>query len=92
MYLNGTVVSPDKAVWDNYITVGVRSIIPEEDYNAQLLKKWFGRLTPLDFQGYNAESFPFWSSEPFTHASVILALSQYRALVATGQLPPFVPS
>ena len=90
--LNGTVIPIDKAVINDEITIAIRSFVPEEDYNAMLSEKRFGHITPMDFHGYNSggsSAFPFWSSEPFTHAAVVLALSQYRALVNSGQLPPF---
>ena len=61
------------------IVFGVNSIIPKEEYEAEL-KLHFERYPELDFHGYKT-SFPFWSSEPFTYAS-----SQYRSLVTSGQL------
>ena len=67
----------------------MRSVIPEEEYKVELEKDHFGEKTPVDFNGYNSGSFPFWSSEPFTYASAMLALTRYRALLASGQLPPY---
>lgn len=85
-YLNGSAVPPGSPVTDDLV-VAVRSVIPQEEYNAELKKKHFGENTPTDFYGYNSSFFPFWSSEPFTHAAAMLALTRYRALVASGQLP-----
>lgn len=90
MYLNGSAF-PKNATFNPDLVVGVRSVIPEDEYRAELKKKHFGKMTPVDFLGYNSASFPFWSSEPFTYASAMLALTQYRALVASGQLPDKIP-
>ncbi len=84
-YINGTPFSPDSNV-NADVTLGVQSIFPRDEYEAELKKKHFGGLVAPDFQGYNSSPFPFWSSDAFTHASVMLALTQYRALVSTGQL------
>jgi hypothetical protein len=48
-----------------------------------LKQKHFNVLTPIDFKGYNVEiGFPFWSSEPYTYAVSLLALSQYNNLIS----------
>lgn len=86
MFLNGSAV-PKDAMPSPDMVYAVRALIPEEEYAADLKKKHFGQTTPIDFVGYNSGSFPFWSSEPFTYASAMLSLTQYRALVASGQLP-----
>lgn len=86
MFLNGSAV-PKDAMPSPDMVYAVRALIPEEEYAADLKKKHFGQTTPIDFVGYNSGSFPFWSSEPFTYASAMLSLAQYRALVASGQLP-----
>lgn len=61
--------------------LGVKGVIPAEEY-AQLLKvPHEGQFTEIDFHGYNGgpySTFPFWSSQPLTHASALLALTQYR--------------
>ncbi len=88
--INGTVIPIDKGFVNNEVTIAVRSFVSEKDYNSMLQERRFGRYTPIDFIGYNTNSaFPYWSSQPFTHAAVVLSLSQYRALVKTGQLPPY---
>jgi hypothetical protein len=86
MYLNGTTFF-DNSTLSPDMVFGMRSVIPEDEYKAELTKKHFGKMTPTDFFGYNSSGFPFWSSEAFTYASSMLALSQYRALVTSGQLP-----
>jgi len=87
-YINGSAIPANASATPDMV-VGVRGIIPREEYENQLLQKHFGKFTPVDFQGYNTPDsnfWPFWSSEPFTYASAMLALTQYRALLATGQL------
>ena len=83
-FLNGSTLPPGAQV-DTNTVVGVFSLMSEEDYTAELKKQHFGMYTPLDFQGYNQATFPFWSSEPFTYASAMLALTQYRSLATSGQ-------
>ena len=85
MYLNGTT-PPVNAIPSPDMVIGVRSVIPEDEYKAKLKEKHFGKEAMVDFLGYNSGSFPFWSSEPFTYASSMLALARYRALVTSGQL------
>ena len=89
-FLNGSNVPSNIVNLTNEysnLVAGVHSVIPEEEYVEMLKKQHFGMLTPIDFYGYNQDSFPFWSSEPFTYASSMLALTQYRALLDSGQLP-----
>jgi hypothetical protein len=86
-YLNGTDI-PSNGTLDEYAVVGVKGIIPKNVYDEMLKVKHFNQTTPLDFHGYNIDGsyWPFWSSEPWTYAASMLALTQYRALNATGQL------
>ena len=74
MYQNGTILPAGSPIAFGTIA-GVRSVIPEEEYKVELEKKHFREKTPVDFNGYNSGSFPFWSSEPFTYASAMLALT-----------------
>lgn len=47
-----------------------------------LKQQHYHHVTPIDFQGYNKEiGFPFWSSEPYTHAVTLLALAQFNNLM-----------
>lgn len=55
--------------------------IDETTYQNLLNKEHFGKMTPIDFQGLNKDNFPFWSSEPYTYAVSLLALSQYNNLM-----------
>ena len=86
-YLNGSSLPShlnDSAV---EVVLGVKGIIPKESYNEMLKQNHFGRPTPIEFHGYNKYgSWPFWSSEPFTYSAAMLALTQYRALLESGQL------
>lgn len=84
MYLNGST-APMNTISDDLV-YAVHSLIPEDEYNAELKKPHFGVMAQVDFLGYNNASFPFWSSDPFTYASAMLALTQYRALVTSRQL------
>lgn len=86
-FLNGSSLPPGEPHAGNDVVVGVKSLIPEDIYQAELRKKHFGMVTPVDFYGYNSGTWPFWSSEPFTHAAAMLTLTRYRQLVASGQLP-----
>lgn len=67
--------------------VAVKSIIFEEEYEAHLKRNTVGCIHHRILMGFNRmEPFPFWSSEPFTYASVVLTLTQYKELVASGQI------
>ena len=70
------------------MVLGVKGVIPKNTYEDMLSVKHFNRTTPIDFHGYNVDGgyWPFWSSEPWTHAASMLALTQYRALNASTQL------
>lgn len=83
-FLNGTKFDPDKidpnedSLLDTI--VGVRGYINETDYQRMLTEKHFNVSTPTTFKGYNVPGaeFPFWSSQPYTHAVALLALAQYN--------------
>ena len=88
MYLNGSTFPKNTTSVSGDLVYAVHSLISENEYDAELKKPHFGRMTQVEFLGYNNNaSFPFWSSDSFTYASAMLALSQYRALEASGQLP-----
>ena len=83
IYLNGTAIPPNYFPTNDYIRiiVAVSGLIPEEEYQQMLREKHFNYTTPQEFHGFNVDPFPFWSSEPLTYASTMLALTQYRALL-----------
>lgn len=85
-FLNGTNVTNADNVplseFNNLIS-GVQGVVDEIEYQKMLQQKHFGQKTPLDFHGYNIKGgyFPFWSSEPYTYAVSLLALSQFNNLI-----------
>lgn len=83
-YLNGTKLSPscNTSCLSEDLIDGVIGIFDDSLYQQQLKEEHFGEYTPRTFNGYNSaddQFMPFWSSEPFTYASALLALTQYRA-------------
>ena len=86
-YLNGTAIPPNSDNISADAVIAVQGIIPREKYKDMLKQEYFGRNVTVDFHGYNREgSLLFWSSAPFSYASSLLALTQYRALLKAGQL------
>ena len=83
-YINGSAVPPGVKKRGVNMMFGVNSIIPQEEYEAELNS---GRYTKLDFHGYNTTSLKYLSSDSLTHALCLLALTKYRSLVTSGQLP-----
>ena len=85
-YLNGSTLDPDhfntktQSLVDSI--VGVRGYINETIYQQLLRETHFNVSTPTTFKGYNVPGgeFPFWSSQPYTHAAALLALAQYNNL------------
>jgi hypothetical protein len=84
-WLNGTFVDPDKIPESDlsYAILGISGSIDEVTYQKMLLTPHFGVPTPITFDGYNVQDnyFPFWSSDPYTYACALLALSQLNNLV-----------
>jgi hypothetical protein len=84
-FLNGTFVTDeDKLKRDELSDIinGVQGSIDEPSYQAMLTQTHFNYTTPLEFTGYNIKNniFPFWSSQPYTYAVSLLALSQFNNL------------
>lgn len=54
-------------------------VVSEAEYQTLLKEKWFNLTTPLDFHGFNnyPDFWPFWSSEPYTYVTTMLALAKY---------------
>jgi hypothetical protein len=84
-YLNGTFVEEANVPMSDLESIidGVIGSIDENTYQELLAKTHFGVSTPLDFPGYNTKGnfFPFWSSEPYTYAVSLLALTQHNNIV-----------
>lgn len=81
-FLNGSIFQNPDCLAGKYFDLvisGVSGLFDEVKFQEKILKKHFGQELPLDFHGYNSKGngFPFWSSEPFTYAVSLLALSQY---------------
>ncbi|XP_019646980.1 PREDICTED: uncharacterized protein LOC109487423 [Branchiostoma belcheri] len=79
-YVNGTALSPTADLADDVeFIVGVSGVIDPDEYQKMVVQPHFGFVTPTKFDGFNAPDivFPFWSSEPYTYATVMLALAQY---------------
>jgi hypothetical protein len=84
-FLNGSFVQNEDVLTRdelNYIVNGVQGSIDEKAYEAMLAYPHFNVSTPVDFTGYNVKNniFPFWSSQPYTYAVSLLALSQFNNL------------
>ena len=64
----------------------VEGIVPEAEYQA-MIKKMGGRV-PIDFHGYNNyhDFWPFWSSEPYTYVTNMLALAKFSNTVDESDL------
>ena len=77
-FFNGTQIPVDKFGGMDTIR-GMEGVMSESWYQKELKIPRFGRLAPLDFHGFNNQSdfFPFWSSEPYTYVTSLLALSTY---------------
>ncbi|XP_035678144.1 uncharacterized protein LOC118416935 [Branchiostoma floridae] len=77
-YLNGSAVPPTANVSVDVIA-GVTGVIDPAEYQKMIDQPHFGYATPTKFEGFNGPEtfFPFWSSEPYTYATVMLALAQY---------------
>ena len=83
-YINGSAVPPGMKKRSADMMFGVNSIIPQEEYETELNS---GKYTELDFHGYNTMPMKYISSDQLTHAYCLLALTKYRSLVTSGQLP-----
>ena len=85
-FLNGTTVTDPASLGRGdleKVVNGVQGVLDEETYQEMLKQTHFGQATPLEFDGYNVKNniFPFWSSQPYTYAVSLLALSQYNNLI-----------
>lgn len=83
-YLNGSAIINDTQIPSSDTIIAMQGVQSPEWYRKQLNQKHFGFHVPIVFHGYNAgkgSGFPFWSSEPYTYVSAILALVKYDSLV-----------
>ncbi|XP_067659668.1 uncharacterized protein [Haliotis asinina] len=79
-YLNGTKISDDKHFPSSPFISGFQGVVSEDRYLEMCQQEHFGQKTPMTFSGYNAGQgyFPFWTSDSYTYASTVLAISQYN--------------
>ena len=79
-YFNGTTFN-DKTFpqgLDNII--GMEGYVTPAKYTEMLQQPHFGMMTPLIFKGYNSghdSFFPFWTSDAYTYATSLVALSHF---------------
>eukprot|EP00058_Branchiostoma_floridae_P009045 XP_002594533.1 hypothetical protein BRAFLDRAFT_87756 [Branchiostoma floridae] len=79
-YVNGTALPPTTNLTrDALFIAGVTGVIDPAEYQKMVDQPHFGYATPTKFEGFNGPEtlFPFWSSEPYTYATAMLALAQY---------------
>ncbi|WAR15160.1 hypothetical protein MAR_005265 [Mya arenaria] len=71
-----TLIPGDKP--QGYMTA-VQGVIYEQEYQELIKKGVSGEPVPIDFHGYNdyPDYWPFWSSEPYTYVTNMLALAKY---------------
>ncbi|XP_052820625.1 uncharacterized protein LOC128246452 [Mya arenaria] len=79
-YFNGTKFTDKTFPTDIHNIIGMQRVVSPSLYDAMLKQPHFGQMTPMTFDGYNSEPgmfFPFWSSEAFTYATSLVAISHY---------------
>ncbi|CAL1546336.1 unnamed protein product [Lymnaea stagnalis] len=81
--LNGTEISDWSVMPDTMASYGIKGYIPKDEYDAMLEERRSLYPIPSTFQGYTSPTanFIFWSSDAFTYASTLLAVSRYRNIV-----------
>jgi len=87
-YFNGTKFSDKAFPTDIHNMIGMQGVISSSEYDAMLKKPRFGKMTSLTFKGYNTGEgsyFPFWSSEAYTYASSLVAISHYDSIATHTQ-------
>ena len=80
-FFNGTKFKPDKFPNAPFV-IGFEGVVSESEYASMLKEPHFGDYTPIDFDGFNPADepegfFPFWSSDAYTYATTMLAISKY---------------
>ncbi|WAR15542.1 hypothetical protein MAR_005647 [Mya arenaria] len=74
-----TLTPGDKPHSYEEMMFAVQGVIYEEEYQELVKKGVNGRPVPIDFHGYNnyPDFWPFWSSEPYTYVTNMLALAKF---------------
>ncbi|XP_052270678.1 uncharacterized protein LOC127871618 isoform X2 [Dreissena polymorpha] len=83
-YFNGTKFTDKSFPADIHNIIGMQAVVSTNDYNAMLLQPHFGKVTPTTFNGYNSEPgmfFPFWTSDAYTFATSLVAVSHFENIV-----------
>ena len=80
---NGTRFNGTSFPGSSPFAIGFQGHVDETTYQKLIKEKHLGRNTPIDFHGYNDPSdshgfFPFWSSDAYTYATTLLALSKFN--------------
>ncbi|XP_033764153.1 uncharacterized protein LOC117345236 [Pecten maximus] len=81
-FMNGTAIDPSVFPHGVEFLIGMSGYVSTDKYNDMLKVPHFGKMTPMGFPGYNDPTqphgfFPFWSSDSYTYAATLLALSKY---------------
>ncbi|XP_060062486.1 uncharacterized protein LOC132543048 [Ylistrum balloti] len=81
-FMNGTAVNSSVIPHGVTFLLGMSGYVSDEKYDAMLKMPHFGKMTPTEFDGYNDPTqpqsfFPFWSSNSYTYAATLMALSKY---------------
>ena len=80
-YFNGTHFKDDKFPSGDQFILGFQGHVTSSEYDAMTKQPHFGMKTPMTFDGYNSDPgdfFPFWSSDAYTYAVTLTALSQHE--------------
>ena len=84
-FLNGTKYTNKTSLPHTEFLIGLQGMVPHDEYSTMVRENHYGKPTPMDFSGFNPRDsphgyFPFWSSESYTYATTMLALSKYSNL------------
>ena len=85
-FINGTHVTSPETLAElprDMFFAAMQGFVPGDQYEAMLNRSHFGVKTPTTFLGYNAagwNSFAIWSSEAYSYAAALLAVSLFDGL------------
>ncbi|EFC40845.1 predicted protein [Naegleria gruberi] len=80
-FLNGTILKPiDPNMITDDLIVGMEGLISPQQYDLYLKQLWFNESVPTKFNGFEKETFPFWSSPALTYSITQLVFSKYLSL------------